>query len=94
MNNYGFNFNTTYLDLPEEFYKVQNPSDVPIPKNIIINDKLATSLGLDLSKLDQNKILIGTNSGLKTFDFVIDSLNNFDTSLNFFSKETQKESPG
>ena len=55
MNNYGFNFNTTYLDLPEEFYKVQNPSDVPIPKNIIINDKLATSLGLDLSKLDQNK---------------------------------------
>ena len=40
-----------------------------------------------LSKLDQNKILIGTNSGLKTFDFVIDSLNNFDTDLNFFSNE-------
>ena len=38
MNNYGFNFNTKYLDLPEEFYKVQNPSDVPIPKNIIINE--------------------------------------------------------
>ena len=41
-----------------------------------------------LSKLDQNKILIGTNSGLKIFDFVIDSLNNFDTDYNFFSKQT------
>ncbi len=56
MKNFGFNFDTTYLNLPNEFYKEQNPIHVPMPKNIVINDTLAEFLGLDLSGIDENAL--------------------------------------
>ena len=56
MKNFGFNFDTTYLNLPNEFYKEQKPIHVPIPKNIVINDTLAEFLGLDLSGIDENAL--------------------------------------
>ncbi|MDO5040127.1 YdiU family protein [Clostridium sp.] len=43
----GFNFENSYINLPEKFFTIQNPSNVPAPKLIIFNDSLAEDLGLN-----------------------------------------------
>jgi uncharacterized protein YdiU (UPF0061 family) len=53
----------SYLDLPDKFYKEARPDNVPDPKIVVYNDKLASELGLDLKDenfLSGNLILPGT----------------------------------
>lgn len=47
-----FNFNNTYVDLPENFYHKVNPAKVANPSLIKFNYKLAEDLGLYDSSLD------------------------------------------
>lgn len=54
MHKNGFNFDNTYLELPEVFYTQLNPVSVSSPKMVILNHDLATSLGLDFSELGEN----------------------------------------
>jgi uncharacterized protein YdiU (UPF0061 family) len=55
MNNSGFNFENTYLHLPEIFYTKLVPMPVPDPEMVILNTSLATDLGLDFSEKISNK---------------------------------------
>jgi serine/tyrosine/threonine adenylyltransferase len=43
----GWNFNNTYLGLPQAFYVRQNPVPVPMPKLVVFNVALAKFLGLN-----------------------------------------------
>lgn len=57
-----FNFNTTYTTLPQEFFAKVRPQPIASPDIIIVNDALATSIGLDLSDLnkkDQAELFAG-----------------------------------
>ncbi|MCR8658745.1 protein adenylyltransferase SelO [Paenibacillus endoradicis] len=47
----GWNFDTSYIDLPQSLYTIINPTPVGSPKLVIINESLATSLGLDAKAL-------------------------------------------
>lgn len=64
-----FKLENTYIQLPEELFSKQNPSEVPKPKLVIFNEVLAKDLGLDevflqsdegIQVLSGNKILEGT----------------------------------
>ncbi|MCL2571257.1 MAG: YdiU family protein [Defluviitaleaceae bacterium] len=52
MQNEGWNLEHSYKELPEVFYRNQNPEIAPAPQMIIFNHNLAESLGLDSSKLE------------------------------------------
>ena len=52
----GFQFDTTYLGLPEVFYTRLAPTPVARPKVVVINDGLADELGLDCSALDAEQL--------------------------------------
>lgn len=43
-NEYGFNFDNTYLKLSDIFYTKQDPAIVSNPKILKFNDALATQL--------------------------------------------------
>ncbi len=43
----GWNFDNSYSRLPEIFFSLQNPIPVRLPKIVIFNQPLASSLGLD-----------------------------------------------
>ncbi|MCA1031163.1 YdiU family protein [Bacillus timonensis] len=45
-NEIGWNFDNSYTRLPKSFYSNLNPTPVSSPRLVIINDQLATSLGL------------------------------------------------
>ena len=45
--NHGWNFEHTYAELPEIFYRSQNPAAVPAPQMVIFNHRLAETLGLN-----------------------------------------------
>ncbi len=47
----GWNFKNTYASLPEIFYTKINPTPVQSPKLVILNEKLAENLGLNVSSL-------------------------------------------
>ncbi|WP_223066142.1 protein adenylyltransferase SelO [Paenibacillus caui] len=47
----GWNFDNSYARLPELFFTRQAPTPVKSPKLIILNDSLATSLGLDIQAI-------------------------------------------
>lgn len=47
----GWNFDNSYAGLPKSFFTILNPTAVPLPKLIIFNDTLATSLGLNHQQL-------------------------------------------
>ncbi|MED4599945.1 YdiU family protein [Paenibacillus validus] len=47
----GWNFDNSYARLPESFFTVTNPTPVRSPKLIILNNPLATSLGLNVQAL-------------------------------------------
>lgn len=49
----GFNFDTTYTRLPQQFFTKLSPIRVPSPQRVIVNHQLAQSIGLDFSNLDQ-----------------------------------------
>mgnify|MGYP001489830511 CR=1 FL=1 len=52
MKSCGFNFDTTYTDLPNQFFTKLNPATFPSPKIIIVNYELAASIGLDFAHLN------------------------------------------
>ena len=49
----GFNFDTTYTELPSQFFTMQNVDPVSSPEIVIFNNDLANSLGLDFHKLNK-----------------------------------------
>ncbi len=49
----GFNFDTTYTELPSQFFTMQNVDPVSSPEIVIFNHDLANSLGLDFHKLNK-----------------------------------------
>ena len=54
-NNFGFNFDNTYIDLPKSLYSEIDLNKVPNPKFIIFNDKLAKDLNLSSSSLQSKE---------------------------------------
>jgi uncharacterized protein YdiU (UPF0061 family) len=50
----GWNFDNSYARLPKSFYTKLTPTPVPSPKVIILNDPLATTLGLNVNALQSN----------------------------------------
>lgn len=51
----GWNLDNSYTKLPNKFFKSINPTPVRSPKLIILNDSLATSLGLNVQALGSEK---------------------------------------
>lgn len=49
--NTGWNFDNSYTRLPKFFYNRQNPNPVHSPKLVILNEQLASALGLDAQTL-------------------------------------------
>lgn len=50
-NKTGWNFDNSYTRLPDMFFTEIEPNSVSAPKLIILNESLATSLGLNIDKL-------------------------------------------
>jgi serine/tyrosine/threonine adenylyltransferase len=50
-NEPGWNFDNSYIRLPQPFYTRQNPTPVRSPELIIFNESLAKSLGLNIQML-------------------------------------------
>ena len=50
----GWNLDNSYARLPKSFFTSLNPTPVRSPKLIILNDPLATSLGLNVQALQSN----------------------------------------
>ncbi len=59
---YGFNFDNSYLQLPDIFYKRQQPTEVKNPNVIIFNDSLGVALDLNVDALKKqgNQFLAGS----------------------------------
>ena len=55
MNDLGFNFDKSYLSLPEEFYTRLNPLPVSSPQLVVLNENLANSMGLDFSGFSEEE---------------------------------------
>ncbi|PFK37449.1 hypothetical protein COI93_15260 [Bacillus cereus] len=51
----GWNFDNSYARLPESFFTKTSPTPVRSPKLIILNDSLATSLGLNVELLQSEE---------------------------------------
>src|SRR5213080_3440858 len=60
-NDPGWNFDNTYAQLPKSFYTSQNPIPVRSPKLIIFNNSLATSLGLNVERLEKDEGVFAGN---------------------------------
>lgn len=56
----GWNFDNSYAELPQSFFKKQMPSPVRSPELVILNGSLADSLGLDAK-------ILQTESGVEVF---------------------------
>ena len=72
MKDIGFNFETTYTNLPQQFYTELKVSPSSQPKAVVINNVLADSIGLNLSILTDEELasLFSGNqlpAGVKTF---------------------------
>lgn len=51
----GWNLDNSYARLPKAFFKEQLPTPVSSPELVILNETLATSLGLDVEYLQNNE---------------------------------------
>ena len=51
MKDIGFNFETTYTNLPQEFYTELKVNPSSAPQAVVINNVLGDSIGLNLSIL-------------------------------------------
>lgn len=51
----GFNFENTYVNLPEMFFTKKGPSHVKAPSLVKLNSSLAKELGLNIDALQSNK---------------------------------------
>ncbi|MEM6781200.1 MAG: YdiU family protein [Pseudomonadota bacterium] len=64
MKDCGFRFDNSYLSLPDRFYTQLDPLPVTKPEMMILNNDLATSMGLNFSKLnlkDQAALFAGNS---------------------------------
>lgn len=61
----GWSFDNSYTRLPKSFFSSQNPTPVHSPKLMILNEPLATSLGLNIEAL-QSKDGVATFAGNQT----------------------------
>ena len=62
MADFGFNFDTTYMQLPNDLFVASKPDHSQSPKVIVLNHNLAISLGLDFSQSsveEQAQLLAG-----------------------------------
>jgi uncharacterized protein YdiU (UPF0061 family) len=50
-NQFGWNFDNTYVRLPEVFFERVNPAPTPKPQMVLFNEKLAQNLGLNAKEL-------------------------------------------
>ena len=67
-----FNFNSTYTNLPHTFYTTQQPEKSPNPSHVIINKKLATTLGInldDITQAEQDQLFSGNDIPQETQPF-------------------------
>lgn len=55
MTSCGFQFDTTYTDLPKEMFSFSRPAPSPIPRLIMLNQELAESLGLTFKHLSDEE---------------------------------------
>lgn len=60
----GWNFDNSYSKLPDSFFTRVNPTRVRMPKIVILNNSLASSLGLDVKVL-QSEEAVAVLSGNK-----------------------------
>ncbi len=72
MKDIGFNFETTYTNLPQQFYTELKVSLSSEPEAVVINNELGDSIGLNLSILNDEELadLFSGNqlpAGVKTF---------------------------
>lgn len=51
----GFNFENTYVNLPEMFFRKKGPSHVKAPSLVKLNSSLAKELGLNIDALQSNE---------------------------------------
>lgn len=60
----GWNVEMTYRELPEVFYAAVEPNEVPEPQLVVLNDRLAVSLGLNPATLQEDVGLFAGNEKL------------------------------
>ncbi|MCL2589064.1 MAG: YdiU family protein, partial [Oscillospiraceae bacterium] len=58
----GLNFEHTYTDLPQIFYRFQNPAIAPNPQMVILNHELSKTLGLNPDELKTSPALFAGSS--------------------------------
>ena len=56
INKIGWRFDNTYVNLPENMVSKQEPVPVKSPKIVILNENLATELGLNFVNIDENTL--------------------------------------
>ena len=56
INKIGWRFDNTYVKLPENMVSKQEPVPVKSPKIVILNENLATELGLNFINIDENTL--------------------------------------
>ena len=56
INKIGWRFDNTYVNLPENMVSKQEPVPVKSPKIVILNEDLATELGLNFVNIDENTL--------------------------------------
>lgn len=56
MTDIGFNFETTYTNLPQEFYTELKVSPSSAPEAVVINNVLGDSISLNLSILTDEEL--------------------------------------
>ena len=57
IQNIGWNIDNSYITLPEIFYSKVKPNPVKNPKLIVLNEKVAELLGLDIERLKEEESL-------------------------------------
>ena len=57
-NNIGWNFNNSYLNLPNILMSKINPDKTPLPKLIILNDNLAKEMNLNFESINKKDIAL------------------------------------
>ncbi|GAE06287.1 selenoprotein O and cysteine-containing homologs [Paenibacillus sp. JCM 10914] len=62
-SNIGWNFDNSYAKLPPLMYTIQDPTPVKSPRIVVLNERLAVSLGLDAQALrsDEGTAMLAGN---------------------------------
>lgn len=61
-NEIGWNFDNSYARLPQTFFSKMKPNPVQSPELVIINERLAKSLGLNIDALTSEGIAVLSGS--------------------------------